>query len=342
MSIGNELLSKSDRLNAILANYGLAFDTVTQFVDSSHGNEDQRYSFILDNRYVLKINSSTSVWETRLQGIRRLIDRYRSIGVYCPQLISALDGCLCVPLTDGNLSFNCYLEEFSRYPCCGETNIPERREIVAHLGTLAARYTNVDLSDVYSMWSILDLSPLDRPCGKDEKQENAEALINALYAAGESELAESVSCFNKTLRESISSEFRLLPRCVFQGDLNLSNVLVDHGHFAGLIDFNLSGTDVNINVFVNETNWFPEEADFDQMTVFEMMEAIEQRQAELLTVILERYRLCDLEELLLPAYRSICDLFQFPNVCALRKWLKEPLRKAKAAELISALCARTQ
>ncbi|MBQ1643935.1 MAG: hypothetical protein II103_05335, partial [Treponema sp.] len=73
---------------------------------------------------------------------------------------------------------------------------------------------------------------------------------------------------------------------MFQGDLNLSNVLVDHGHFAGLIDFNLSGTDVNINVFVNETNWFPEEADFDQMTVFEMMEAIEQRQAELLTVIL--------------------------------------------------------
>lgn len=342
MSIGERLLREPERLRAILAHFGLCFETVTRYVNSSRTDDDQRFNFILDDRFVLKLHSAESIWDARLQGIQRLIERYRSIGVYCPQLIAAQDGSLCIPFTSDGHRFNCFVEEFARFPCCGETNIPERREIVAHLGNLAARYTDVDLSDVCSMWSILDLSPLDRPGGKDEKQENAEALISALLAAGEAGLAEIVARVNRKLRDRISARFRQLPRCVFQGDLNLSNVLVDNGRFAGLIDFNLSGTDVNLNVFVNETNWFPEEDEFDRMKGSELLDAMEGRQAELLRVIFENYRCSALETSLLPAFRTICDLFQYPNVCAMRKWLQEESRKEKAAALISALCARTQ
>ena len=341
MSIDDVLLREPDRLREILAPFGLGFETVTRFVDSSHDDEDVRLNFILDDRYVLKLHSQQSVWEGRLQEIRRLIDRYRSIGVYCPQLIQTENSALCVPFEMEGRHFNCFVEEFAKHPFCTEDSIPDRAEIVEHLGVLASRFTDVDLSDVYSMWSILDLSPLDRSFGKDEKQENAELLIDTLCTDGVFQLAQIVLNVNRSLREKIAARFRELPRCVFQGDLNCSNVLVENGHFAGLIDFNLSGTDVNINVFVNETNWFPEEEEFDRMTLHELLEAMESRQADLLNVIFRHYSCNALERDLLPVYRTICDLFQYPNVCAMRKWLREENRKAKAAALLLALCGRT-
>jgi len=44
--------------------------------------------------------------------------------------------------------------------------------------------------------------------------------------------------------EKIKKVFNELPRCVYQGDLNSSNALHQDGRFAGLIDFNMAGTDV--------------------------------------------------------------------------------------------------
>ena len=131
--------------------------------------------------------------------------------------------------------------------------------------------------------------------------------------------------------------FTELPRCVFQGDLNPSNELHKDGHFAGLIDFNLAGTDVNINVFLNETNWFPEEAEFDKMSIPEIIAEKEARQADMLSVILRHYGLNDTEKFALPFYQRIVDLFQYPDVCQMVKWLKEPERKEKCAKLIRAL-----
>jgi len=72
---------------------------------------------------------------------------------------------------------------------------------------------------------------------------------------------------------------------MYQGDLNSSNELHQDGHFVGLIDFNLSGTDVNINVFVNETNCFPEEEDFDRLSVEQIVDKMETEQADMLSVI---------------------------------------------------------
>lgn len=71
----------------ILAHFGLTFQSVTQLHDTSHGEDDKRLNYILDDRYVLKVNTAEVMWEDRLQEISRLIQRYRSIGVYCPALI---------------------------------------------------------------------------------------------------------------------------------------------------------------------------------------------------------------------------------------------------------------
>ena len=322
-------------LGELLSPFGLTFSRVTGFHDTSHGPEDTRWNVVLDDAYVLKIGSSKVIWEERMQQIHRLIQRYHTIGVYCPRLIPTKSGSICSAFETAENRFVCYVEEFARYPVCQEDSILDWSEVTAHLGVLAARYSGVDLSDNLSMWSLIDLSPLDTDV--DEKQENADSLVECLQEAGYPELARSVNEYNTALRAALLPRFRELPRCVYQGDMNYTNVLVDNGHFAGLIDFNLSGTEVNINCFLCETQWFPETADFDAHTISELLSMIDSKQAVALDVILQAYSLNELEKQLLPYYKGIITLFQWPHVCQLITWLGDDSRKEKAAELIRGL-----
>ena len=171
----------------------------------------------------------------------------------------------------------------------------------------------------------------------DEKQENTNTLVDALREAGYPDLAQQVDDLNNMLRSQIMTVFADLPRCVFQGDLNTSNELHQDGHFVGLIDFNLSGTDVNINVFLNETNGFPEETEFDKLSVSEIVARMDTEQADTVSVILRHYALDDIEKFAFPYYKRIVDLFQYPNVCEMVKWLKDEARKGKCVALIQAL-----
>lgn len=234
-------------------------------------------------------------------------------------------------------SYTCFVEEYAAYPVFGEDVDPDRKEVIEHLGILAATYTGTDLIETKSMWSIIDLAPLDVEI--DEKQENANALIVALQENGYDALASQLRAYNEWLRGQLLTVFSRLPRCVYQGDLNSQNLLSNNGHFAGLIDFNMSGTDVNINVFVNETNRFPEESEFDALSVSELLLRQDTEQAELLAAILQHYRPNAEEQFALPYYRRIVDLFQYPNVCAMIKWIREPERRIKCAELIAARIA---
>lgn len=207
--------------------------------------------------------------------------------------------------------------------------------MIEHLGILASKYTDVDLSETRSMWSIIDLAPLDVDI--DEKRENTNALTDALRKSGYDELASRVDSFNTMLREKIMAVFGRLPRCVYQGDLNSTNELHKDGHFVGLIDFNMAGTDVNINVFLNETNWFPEEAEFDTLSVPEILSKQDSEQNDALSVILRHYTLNDDEKYALPYYKRIVDMFQYPDVCLMTEWLDNDTRRGKCAELITAL-----
>lgn len=319
----------------ILNHFGLIFQSVTKLYDTSHSEDDKRLNYILDDRYVLKVNSVGTMWEQRLQEISRLIARYRSIGVYCPALIPTMAGPISYNREKDGKEYTCYVEEYASYPLFEWGQEHDRREVVEHLGILAAKYTGVDLSETKSMWSIIDLAPLDVDI--DEKQENTNALVDALREAGHPDLAQQVDDLNNMLRSRIMTVFADLPRCVFQGDLNTSNELHQDGHFVGLIDFNLSGTDVNINVFLNETNWFPEEAEFDKMPVPEIITRMNTEQADTLSVILRHYAMNDAEKYAFPYYKRIVDLFQYPDVCEMVKWLKDEVRKDKCVELIQAL-----
>ncbi|MBP5729144.1 MAG: phosphotransferase, partial [Clostridia bacterium] len=59
-------------------------------------------------------------------------------------------------------------------------------------------------------------------------------------------------CLVLLVPDQLKACYRNLPRCVFQGDENFSNILVDENrHFAGFIDFNLAGTEVIVNQLAN-------------------------------------------------------------------------------------------
>ena len=289
----------------------------------------------MDDKYVLKVNSTTAMWEERLQEIFRLIARYRSIGVYCPNLIPALDGKLSYLLQKDGRKYTCFVEEYAIYPVFAWGAEHDRKEVIEHLGRLAAKYTEVDLSGTKSMWSIIDLAPLDVDI--DEKQENTDILVKALQKSGYATLAKQVDELNIYLRKKIKEVFTELPRCVYQGDLNTTNELHKDGHFVGLIDFNMAGTDVNINVFLNETNWFPEEAEFDRLSVPEIILKQDMEQDDSMAVILKHYTMTDAEKYAFPYYKRIVDLFQYPNVCSMAEWLQQELRKDKCVELIKVM-----
>lgn len=322
----------------IMSHFGQSVQNITKLYDSSHGDSDKRLNYILDDKYVLKINSKVTMWETRLQEIRRLIFRYRSIGIYCPDLIPTLKGTLSYTLKKDGKEYTCFVEEYAIYPLIGWKMEHDRNEVIEHLGSLASKYTNVDLSEIKSMWSIIDLAPLDVDI--DEKQENTNTLTETLRKKGYEDLAVQVDCFNTMLREKIMVVFSDLPRCVYQGDLNCSNELHKDGHFVGLIDFNMSGTDVNINVFLNETNWFPEDEDFDSMSIEEIIKNQDTKQSDRLAVILRHYTLSDIEKYALPYYKRIIDMFKYPNVCSMVDWLNDSTRKEKCVALIKALVER--
>ena len=322
-------------IQEIMLQFGLTVQNITGFHDTSHSEEDKRLNYILDEKYVLKVNSTIAMWEARLQEIRRLISRYQSIGVYCPDLIPALDGKLSYVLQKDGREYTCFVEEYAVYAVLGWGREHDRKEVIEHLGRLAAKYTGVDLSETKSMWSIIDLAPLDVEV--DEKQENANTLVNALQKYGYADLAKQVEALNKFLRKKIEDVFDELPRCVYQGDLNSTNELYQDGHFAGLIDFNMAGTDVNINVFLNETNWFPEEEEFNKLSVAELISKQNEEQADSMAVILRHYTLTNVEKYAFPYYKRIVDLFQYPNVCSMVEWLKSDSRRGKCVEFIKAM-----
>lgn len=319
----------------IITEFGLSAERITKFYDTSRSDGDKRFNFILDDKYVLKINSETVMTEIRLREISVLISRYRSIGIYCPKLLPTLDGKLSLSIQCKKDKYICFVEEFAAYPVCDCEVEPERAEVVEHLGILASKFTDLDLIETKSMWSIIDLAPLDK--GIDEKQENANLLIATLYKHGYSDLANRINALNNLAREKIMTVFDKLPRCVYHGDLNDSNLLHNNGHFAGLIDFNMSGTDVNINVFLNETNCFPEESEFDALSVSEIVRNMVERQDKLLTSIFKHYTLNNDEEYAFVYYRQIINLFQYPNVCAMVEWLNNDLRQSKCIDLITCL-----
>ncbi len=311
----------------ILKNYGINDYGEKKEIDTSNG-DDYRLNIILDKEYVLRINGD-AITEDRLASIDRLAERYREMGLLAPKLYKTVAG----KYISKHNQYVCYISEYIDLPSLEEKEDKldldaVYKEIRCSIGEFAGRFTGVDLSDVNSMWSLIDLAPLD--VDRDEKQENLDMLEEALRKIQEDSLADEVVAFNNETRERIKKVYKHLPRCVIQGDLNGSNILIKDGHFAGLIDFNMAGTEVNVNQFCCETNDDITEEEFLSKTVDQLYDDWTRRQKEALEMILSRYTLNDLEKSIIDDYRSICQISMYPNVIGYIYFLGQDKEKTLA------------
>lgn len=336
----------NETIRYITALYGIKAVVISDVIDSSRDENDIRLVYKINNQYVLHCCTTESISEKFLQDINRLVKRHKDIGVWAPELFP-LEGSsdfLC-EVTEEGRRYHCYMEELAPFSVVDEDNVDfyEMKEhVLPFLGKLASRYSGVDLSEIHSMWSIIDLSPFDNEI--DEKQENINILCEALER-GDSEcyvLAERIRLLNEKARDHIKEFFDQLPRCVFQGDLNPTNILVDdENNFKGIIDFNMFGTEVNINCFLNESMYFLEKEDFADASPSELIGKIDRVQGNLMKKILAHYELNEAERVVYEDYNFVINVGFYPNVMLMVKLLKQG-EADKVIEFLKLLCDRYQ
>lgn len=311
-------------------------------IDSSHGEGDIRCNYIIDRRYVLRVNSAHVMTEVRLAELNALVARYRDFGLEAPLFLKTADDRFTVE-REGML---CYLSEYLDRPLadevkhrCREQLIEERVVLVARF---AQRFKNVDLVDTLSMYSLFDLSPYDQLSGVEEKQENLEQLTAELTAAGEVELADRLTRCNEDIRRQLRAVHWMLPRCVFQGDENFSNLCVDgHDHIVGLFDFNMSGTEVIANYLANiafQGNFFFTDGIMEARTAEEIFRMILDAYHRNTALIRQHYDFTAQELTAYRLYSGIVLLSGYCNVQAYCVYLKEEATRDKVTELLRLIC----
>ena len=312
-----------------------------EFVDSSQGEDDIRHNYIIDKKYVLRLNSAKVMTEERLTELNTLIERYRSFGMKAPLFLKAENGSFVVEL-DGK---NCYLSEYLDLPLAEDVKFRCREDLIRQrlvfISQFAKTFKNVDLVETVSMFSIFDLAPYDKLSGLDidEKQENLNQLVADLTQAGYVELAQKVNAKNEELRRQLKPIYKELPRCVFQGDENFSNLCVDENdQIVGLFDFNMSGTEVIANYLANNAfmgHFCYEDGILDKHTPKEVLQILLDAFHRSTALIRAHYSFTEQEYSAYRHYGKIAMISAYWNTSTFAEYLKQEKYKEKIAAIIA-------
>ena len=309
-------------LLSLLSLYSVEGMADVGLIDTSYDEADIRWNYIIDKKYVLRLTNAPEMTEERFADLNRLIARYGAFGLRCPAFLSGTDG----RFFHSWGKLQAYLSEYIDLPTADKAGLSQeekdalRREVILSIARFMERYKEVDLSPIMGMYSLFDLCPYDVPLGIDEKQQNLNDLCAALRKAGEEGLARRLEAKNEAVRAQLLSAYRELPRCVTQADEGFTNVLLDgEQHLAGFIDFNLSGTDVCVNLIANNAV-----LDLDDLgdKPFDPADALEQLLAGFrrnAARMLEVYRASKAERDALAGYAWIALASQYPNARACAK-----------------------
>ncbi len=310
-----------------------------RLIDSTHDGSDIRLNYIIDQKWVLRFCNAPGMTEKRMNDLHRLIERYRASGIQCPQFLADPKG----RFLHQWKQMICYLSEYIDRPLAGDEDLADGERLVYEVqesvAGFAAKYSGVDLSETMGMYSLFDLSPFDIPNGIDEKEENFNQLIALLRAEKENRLAEKLIERHTDVRKKLKAIYKSLPRCVFQGDENFSNVLIDENErFIGFIDFNLAGTEVIINQLVNlagfdydEKHTEPEGA---QVRLTYAVNDFKKHMTRMLCV----YHATENETRAMCWYGWIVMAAKWPSLCYFRECIKGELRN-EILEMLSLIAA---
>ena len=326
-----------DELLSLLALYGVEGMEDVGLMDTSHDAADVRWNYIVDKKYVLRLTNAPEMTEARLRDMNRLIARYADFGLRCPAFLPGTDGLFFHSWG----AFQAYLAEYADMPLADEVELSEeekdalRKEVVLSIAGFMERYRGVDLIPIMGMYSLFDLCPYDVVEGIDEKQWNMNNLTAALRKVGEDGLARELIAKNEAVRARLLAVYKELPRCVTQGDEGFGNVLLDaENHFAGLIDFNLSGTDVCVNLIANNADF---NLDIMHEKPIEPKETLEKALVsyrENAAMLLEVYHATEAERAALQDYAWIALASQYPYASTFEKRLEKEEAKSSTLALL--------
>lgn len=276
--------------------------------------------------------------EERLKKLNPLVKRYNDFGLKAPYFIPQKDGTYLFEYK----GFYCYLSEYLDYELAEHVMDKCVKEIqkarVIFVARFAEAYKNIDLVDTMSMHSIFELSPYDQSIGMDGKQESFNILIHDLEEAKEFGLADRLKVSYERDRRELLSFYKELPRCVFQGDENFSNLCVDeNNHIIGLFDFNMSGTDVIANYLTYiafQGNFFYTDEMMEQYSAQEILDMLMKAFRESTSLIKQYYNFNDMELKAYKLYARILMISAPWNQEAFSEYLKNDKYKEKIIELL--------
>ena len=320
----------------VLSKFGIDGANTIKLIDSTHDMMDVRLNYIIDKKWVLRFCNAPDMTEKRMWDLSRLIGRYQAMGFKCPAFIADDNGKYLHPWKQ----LLCYLSEFIDLPLANDVELNDEDQLIFQVAENVARfaetYRNVDLSDTMGMYSLFDLSPFDIPNGVDEKQDNFNQLISLLRSEEEYGLANRLETRHADIRRKLKAVYRELPRCVFQGDENFSNVLIDDAQqFAGFIDFNLAGTEVIVNQLVNLAGFDYDEKQTNPEGAEVRLEFAIRYFQDHISNMLKIYHTTEIEQQALIWYAWIVMVAQWPNFCFFRHAIKDGSLKKEICELLS-------
>lgn len=343
-----EISNESSQYNQVLdllRQFDIHSAKCIEFVDSSQGEDDIRHNYIIDKKYVLRLNSAKVMTEERLTELNTLIEHYRSFGMKAPLFLKAENGSFVVE-RDGK---NCYLSEYLDLPLAEDVKFRCREALLQQrlvfISRFAQTFKNVDLVETVSMFSIFDLAPYDKLSGLDidEKQENLNQLVADLTQAGYVYLAQKVNAKNEELRRQLKPIYKELPRCVFQGDENFSNLCVDENdQIVGLFDFNMSGTEVIANYLANNAfmgHFCYEDEILDKHTPKEVLQILLDAFHRSTALIREHYSFTEQEFSAYQIYGKIAMISAYWNTSAFAEYLQQEKYKDKIVTIIELILA---
>ena len=299
--------------------YNIKSYNIINIHKSSRGGDDLRYTYILqDNsdgyKIALKITKNIFTTSERIDGWAALAEHYNNLGIYAPRFLKNTKN----KFSSSIEGFAVYAEEYYEGKTGDEADIKDkslRTDVLKSLGIVAAN--PAPIVPWYTAWCLYDT--FDE---SDEVDENFRCAINfADYIAENlpaySEQANNILNKYKTMRSEFEAEYRSLPKSVFQGDLNGSNILLtDDGKFKGVCDFNLSGTETILNILFCECCecWSgAEEEKIARITAASTQYEFDNKAAEDLAVVGEYYKFSDKEKYAFTKYYNITYPFRWIN-----------------------------
>lgn len=319
-----------------LSKFGIKGANTIKLIDSTHDAMDVRLNYIIDKKWVLRFCNAPDMTEKRMGDLSRLIGRYQAMGLKCPAFIADDNGKYLHPWKQ----FLCYLSEYVDLPLAGDIELNDEDQLSCQVSEsvalFAETYRDVDLSETMGMYSLFELSPFDIPNGMDEKQDNFNQLIRLLRSEEEDDLANRLEVRHTDIRRKLHEIYRELPRCVFQGDENFSNVLIDDvQHFAGFIDFNLAGAEVIVNQLANLAGFDYDEKQTDPEGAEARLEFAIRYFQDHISRMLRVYHATEKERQALIWYAWIVMVAQWPNFCFFKKAITDGILKKEICELLS-------